>query len=93
MNKELNEVKPWPFNGYAPGNYMNTCSICKKDVYNVDKLCFVCLECAVKLAKHSPSLREQPLREAMEKIHEIRFINGHPEQHRYAAKVAQVKEK
>lgn len=41
------EGKPWPFNGYAPGNYMNKCSVCEKQMQGVDKLCFVCLECAV----------------------------------------------
>jgi hypothetical protein len=46
---------PWPFNGYAPGNYMNKCSVCEKVVHNVDKLCFVCLECAVLMVKESPT--------------------------------------
>jgi len=46
-DKGQEKRKPWPFNGYAPGNYMNDCSICKKEMYNVDKLCFVCLECAI----------------------------------------------
>lgn len=45
------EKRVWPFNGYAPGNYLNKCAICEKDMYNVDKLCFVCLECAVRGAQ------------------------------------------
>lgn len=40
-------AKPWPFNGYAPGNYSNTCTTCEKHMRGVDKLCFTCLECAV----------------------------------------------
>ena len=43
--------KIWPFNGYAPGNYMNTCAVCKQDTTGVDKLCFVCLPCAITGAK------------------------------------------
>lgn len=44
-------IKPWPLNGYAPGNYMNTCCKCKKQMTGVDKLCFICLECAL-IANH-----------------------------------------
>ena len=55
MNTESNSgeqqkkevVKPWPLVGYAPGNYMNTCGSCGKQMEWVDKLCFMCLECAV----------------------------------------------
>lgn len=43
-------ANPWPFIGYAPGNYQNTCRICNKDMI-ADKLCFMCLECAVISAK------------------------------------------
>jgi hypothetical protein len=63
MDKELLEIKPWPFNGYAPGNYNNTCSFCKSEIYNVDKLCFVCLECAVRIA-HQAASPASPVREA-----------------------------
>lgn len=45
------QIKVWPFNGYAPGNYENTCRLCNKDMMGVDKLCFVCLECAVLMAQ------------------------------------------
>jgi hypothetical protein len=59
-----NNKSPWPFNGYAPGNYMNTCTFCKKDMQRVDKLCFVCLECAVIKAKE---ILESPAPETVEK--------------------------
>lgn len=49
--KEEKEERTWPFNGYAPGNYQNTCTFCKKGMI-ADKLCFVCLECAVKKARN-----------------------------------------
>lgn len=62
MNKPTNqppEDRAFPFYGYAPGNYMNDCVICKKEMNRVDKLCFVCLECAIKASKATPP--SQPL--------------------------------
>jgi hypothetical protein len=47
----MSNKSPWPFNGYAPGNYMNTCALCKKEMERVDKRCFICLECAIIQAK------------------------------------------
>jgi hypothetical protein len=72
VDKESQEIKPWPFNGYAPGNYMNTCSICKTEMQGVDKLCFVCLECAVRIShKPAASSPSPSLREALEEIKKI----------------------
>jgi len=60
----VEKPRPWPFNGYAPGNYQNTCRICSKDMI-ADKLCFVCLECAVIGAKEvlNTSLTSAPASE------------------------------
>lgn len=41
---------PWPLLGHAPGNYSNHCANCGVEMNGVDKLCFQCLECAVKAA-------------------------------------------
>lgn len=49
MNPE-ERINPWPLNGYAPGNYMNKCQVCGTTMSGVDKLCFVCLECAASSA-------------------------------------------
>lgn len=55
------EIKPYPFNGYAPGNYMNKCRPCGKMMERVDKLCFVCLECAIKSSFIEISTLEQTI--------------------------------
>lgn len=60
--KEI-EAKAYPFYGYAPGNYLNTCSCCKKDMYNVDKLCFVCIECAIKFSQSENTRLRERVRE------------------------------
>lgn len=65
------DIKPYPFNGYAPGNYMNKCSSCGTMMGRVDKLCFVCLECAIKGAISEISLQKaeiERLKELMERI-------------------------
>lgn len=45
IEEKKEEVKPWPFNGYAPGHYINDCAVCKKtmeqekvDTYSVNSL-------------------------------------------------------
>lgn len=73
------DIKPYPFNGYAPGNYMNKCSSCGTMMERVDKLCFVCLECAIKGAISEISLQKAEierlnaaLSEAYAEIKELR---------------------
>lgn len=56
----------YPFNGYAPGNYMNKCSWCENMITGVDKLCFTCLDCAIKGAKDQIVRLQQWKTEAME---------------------------
>lgn len=68
------EINPWPLVLYAPGNYKNTCASCEKQMKGVDKLCFMCLECAVIAShKYRDQLREESrrLREALEKSVEV----------------------
>src|SRR5690348_11152411 len=55
------ELKPWPFNGYAPGTYSCSCHRCQCQ-FDGDKRAVTCLECAVILSKdaahriaHSPA--------------------------------------
>lgn len=67
------ESRPFPFYGYAPGNYMNACTCCANVVYNVDKYCFVCLECAIKASTQ----RTKELAEALEKIRECHSVGGY----------------
>lgn len=50
-NPKYTAPRVWPFNGYAPGSYMNKCAVCEKQMSGVDKLCFTCLDCAVKGAR------------------------------------------
>lgn len=57
------DEKPFPFYGYTPGHYMNNCALCSKQMSNVDKLCFVCLECAIKASMKAPALTDEQLDE------------------------------
>lgn len=41
----------FPFNGFAPGNYMGTCHCCGAVVYDVAKRSLVCLPCAMRNLK------------------------------------------
>lgn len=43
----------WPLAGYAPGGYMNTCSVCNLMMINVDKRALHCFPCAVDVANNS----------------------------------------
>lgn len=74
MNHE-ERIKPWPLNGYAPGNYMNKCQVCGTTMSGVDKLCFVCLECAASSANEinqSLYLKIQALEAENKELKEIR---------------------
>lgn len=42
----LNGVSNFRLHGFATGNYLQTCSICKKS-FTGDKLAFQCLDCAL----------------------------------------------
>jgi hypothetical protein len=45
------ELKAWPFYGYAPGNYTGRCFKCARSFDGLDKRAISCLECAVISAK------------------------------------------
>lgn len=49
-NPLLEQLQPWPFNGYAPGTYQSRCLKCAK-LFDGDKRATTCLECAVLRAK------------------------------------------
>lgn len=40
----------WPLMGYAPGNYMGKCIICRGQFINMDKRAYHCLPCAIDKA-------------------------------------------
>jgi hypothetical protein len=46
------DIKAWPLNGYAPGNYACKCITCNTSFVG-DKRALTCLECAVIQAKKS----------------------------------------
>lgn len=71
MSNIPEDVKPWPLIGYAPGSYNNTCQCCKTQMTKVNKLCFMCLECAVKDTHKYIGILEGEItkyRQALEKI-------------------------
>lgn len=47
---------PVPISGWAPGNYMNTCRICKTVFRDTDKLSFQCVNCAIEECKFNDVL-------------------------------------
>lgn len=66
------ELKPWPFKGYAPGRYFIKCADCGGQKTDCDKRASRCLECAILLCKrqeasHSPASGE--LADRLETLH------------------------
>jgi len=49
----LEEAEKYPIGGYAPGNYMCNCSICKIQ-FQGDKRAVQCEPCAIKMTKEEP---------------------------------------
>jgi hypothetical protein len=47
------EPKQYPIGGYAPGNYMCTCVICKQQFFG-DKRAVQCEPCAISMTKEEP---------------------------------------
>ena len=68
--KEDKEVPPGKHR-YFPGNYSNTCAMCKKEFYWAGKLCFICEDCCDEKAKTeilmsymgNPTKEESPVSE------------------------------
>lgn len=65
-----NDLKPWPFFGWAPGNYMHSCGDCGR-MDTADKRAIRCLECAViasKRASPNPALTQGGVVELVERL-------------------------
>ncbi len=63
-------TKPWPFMGYAPGNYTCQCVRCEQQFVG-DKGAVACLDCAVIRAKEAAI--EPPAADVAEMVDEMRL--------------------
>jgi hypothetical protein len=68
------DLKPWPFYGYAPGNYTGTCIGCDKVKEGLDKRAIRCLECAIFAAKAASCPSRDDVEEQIHKLIEDRLF-------------------
>lgn len=53
----------WPVGGYAPGDYMGKCFVCKGDFINMDKRAMYCFPCAVEALSRACEASEVKVRQ------------------------------
>jgi hypothetical protein len=101
MTNIAKPTEPWPFFGYAPGNYMNNCADCGAGVTHndMDKRALRCLEHAVIQAKdhiealeeHAASAPQEPDDELIERLKDMRdFCRGTTHTHPHPNNVARL---
>ena len=70
---KIEDMKCWPFNGFAPGGYRHVCNDCGRHFVG-DKRATSCLECAINGARLGKISTVSPLVRGLEEKSPIQII-------------------